>query len=248
MDDVTFEQLLTNGAQAVAYPPTPSLRAGVMAAVAAPAAKPRLSRPGFGAAFAAATAIVVLALTFALPSSRGALADFFGIEGSKVEPIPTAAPGVTPTALPTPADIDGLASPSTLGDAAVALGFAPALPGGYSAPTSVYLVEYTQPVAILRYGEFDLWETRLQGDAFVGKGTTDDATVDEFTLASGVPARWISGGEHLVQFYDANGRAIERSQRTVSRNTLIWRTSYAFYRIETELSRADAVVIAETMP
>lgn len=245
MDDLTFEGILTSRARTLPYPPTPSLAASVMATVAAPPVKPRRA-PALGVAFATAVAIL-LVLTFALPPSREAVADFFGIEGSRVGPLPTAAPGITPTA-PTPSDIDGSALPSTLDNLTAALGFAPALPGGERAPGATYLAEYAQPVAIFRYDGFDLWQTRLEGDAFVGKGTTDTATVEEFTLSSGVAARWISGGEHTVQFYDAAGRAIERSQRTVSRNTLIWRTEYAFYRIETELPRAEAVAIAETLP
>ncbi len=247
MDDMTFEQLLTSRAREVTYPATPPLRGGVMAAIAAPRA-PQRSAPQFGLAFAAAAALGVLALTFALPTSRDAVADFFGIDGSNVEPLPTPAPGVMPTPLPTAADIDASAVPATLEEAFGALGFAPALPVDAGEPSAVYLAHYSQPALILRYANFDLWQTRLDGDAFVGKGTTEDATVDEFVLSSGVAARWISGGEHLVQFYDTQGRAIERSQRTVERNTLIWRTDYAFYRIETELPRADAVTIAETLP
>ena len=36
--------------------------------------------------------------------------------------------------------------------------------------------------------------------------------------------------------------------RTVSRDTLIWRTDFAFYRVETTLSLDEAIRIAETLP
>jgi hypothetical protein len=63
-----------------------------------------------------------------------------------------------------------------------------------------------------------------------------------------VPARWITGGAHLLAFRTDDGTEIEESIRTVRRNTLIWRTDHAFYRIETELPLEEAREIANTLP
>ena len=102
--------------------------------------------------------------TLAVPSSRSAIASFFGVEGSKVERLPTPAPGETPTPLPAPTDLPSSARPASIEEAAAALGFDPALPSGAGDPQSVYLVDYSgEPVAILRYPDFDLWQAPPHG-------------------------------------------------------------------------------------
>jgi hypothetical protein len=59
-------------------------------------------------------------------------------------------------------------------------------------------------------------------------------------------ARWLTG-EHLV-YYTLNGQFVEGSQRTVIRNTLVWRTPTAFYRLETSMRLDEALQIARTLP
>jgi hypothetical protein len=195
----------------------------------------------------AALAIVALALaiTLALPSSRSAIATFFGVEGSKIERLPTPAPGVTPTPLPAPAELGTYAQPSTLTEAEAAIGFAPALVSGEREP-SVYLARYpSESVAILRYETFDLWEMRGR-DLNLGKGAPEDVTVLDVAI-NGRPAYWIGGGPHIVTFFDDRG-PVPGSERTVARDTLIWRTDRAFYRMETTLPRLEAMRVAETLP
>ena len=112
---------------------------------------------------------------------------------------------------------------------------------------------FDQSAVILVYGQYDLWETRLDVRSFqnglpsfeklAGGGTR----IDNLTIHS-QSAAWISGGSHIVRFTDAQGREAAGSLRTVARNTLIWRTDFALYRLETELSEADAVRVAESLP
>ena len=244
MDDMMLEQLLKRAAATTAYPATPALRSSVLAAIAAPAGRvPR--RPTFALA-ALAIAALALAVTLAVPSSRSAVATFFGVEGSKIERLPTPAPGVTPTPFPSPDDLASIATPASFEEARRLVGFAPASPRSAGAPRAVYVKTYdAESVAILHYDAYDLWEMRPRFVTF-GKGLPEDV-IERDTLVGGKLAYWIEGGPHVAHLYGDNGE-IPGSERTVARDTLIWRTDFAFYRMETTLSQADAIRVAETLP
>jgi hypothetical protein len=65
----------------------------------------------------------------------------------------------------------------------------------------------------------------------------------------GQAAYWIAGGGHIVRFVDASGTVVAGSERTVERNTLIWQSaSGTNYRLETDLTQAEALALAETLP
>lgn len=250
MDDLQFEQEVVGRIAAQAsYPATPALRAWVLAAIAEDT--PGRSRPALprrralllASAVALAVAIVVV---LAVPRSRGAVADFFGVQGSKIEILPTPAAGVTPTPFPTPAGIQWIATPTSLDIARSAAGFDPALPRGQGEPLGVYLVDYGRPpVVVLQYARFDLWESRTVG--FFVKGVPEGVTVHDRTV-KGLPATWIGEGEHIVRFVDSSGQEVAASVRTVDRGTLIWSSGGTFYRLETDLTEEEAVSIAESLP
>ena len=139
--------------------------------------------------------------------------------------------------------------PASLAEIESAIGRPASLPDGYE-PTASYLVRYgASPAAILRFDDFDLWQIDAAGDfeGILGKEVDSQAALVDTTVG-GVPARWISGGPHLVAFYDDSGGFVDDTARTVERNTLIWRTDAALYRIETTLGLEDAIAIAEALP
>src|SRR3990172_3332758 len=251
MDEVMFGQgMLERAAASVQYPSTPQLRARVLARIAAPPIEARERRPAWALpALAAAISLVAAAgASLAVPGSREAIADFFGIEGSKLEPLPRPPVGTTPTPFPTPQDIDSGAVPSSL-EQARTRAFDPALPGRQQ-PDAVYLVQYGVATGvILRFADFDLWEVDGDGafEGGFGKGAPAGVTITDTTV-NGHPARWIGGGPHFVEYYDADGHRVSETARTVERNTLIWRTDFALYRLETDLSLEDALAIAESLP
>jgi hypothetical protein len=248
MDEVMLARLLARAAANTAYPATPGLRGRVMAAIAAPAAPPARARrrPAFVLAALAIVALAVAA-TLAVPSSRSAIAEFFGVEGSRIERLPTPAPGVTPTPLPTPGDLTSIAMRVSLDEAERRAGFRPALPRDAGEPDGVYAKTYREgeTVAILSYAAFDVWEMRPRA-VFFGKGLPEGVTALDTTV--GVrQARWIEGGPHIARLFDESD-TIPGSERTVARDTLIWRTDFALYRMETTLQLADAIRVAETLP
>jgi hypothetical protein len=243
MSDLPFDRDMSAIAARAAYPATPSLRAGVLTAIDAPQRTMAVHRRAPVAFAAGAVAAVVACVAIvAVPTSRSAVAEFFGIEGSEVEPLPSSTP------LPPPDDVADKAQLTTVDDANVSLRFELALPEGKGEPGGTYLVRYgTQSVAILRYDEFDLWEARLLPDANFGKGVPPGVTITD-TFVGDAPARWISGGPHIVEFRDATGEPIEESIRTAQGNTLIWNDGQTFFRMETALTLDQAREIAESIP
>jgi hypothetical protein len=245
MDDMMLERLLQRSAAATAYPATPALRGHVLAGIAAPTTARATRRPVFALA---AIAIVALALgvALALPTSRSAIADFFGVEGAKIERLPTTAPGVTPTPLPTSSDPASIATPVIIDEVQFITGFRPASPRGAGMPLAVYVKPYgAESVAILRYDTYDLWEMRPR-DVSIGKGLPE-GVIERDTLVGGRAAYWIEGGPHVARLFGDAG-VVPGSERTVARDTLIWRTDFALYRLETTLSQAEAIRVAETLP
>ena len=248
MDDLTFEErVLARIAGEATYPAARPMRARVVAAIAEDRRGHDTATRGRPLAFSAMAAVLVAALVvLALPGPRGAVADFFGIRGSKIEILPTPAPGVTPTPLPTPAGIRFIATPTSLQGAESASRFAPKLPPGRGTPEGVYLVDYgAAPVVVLSYARFDLWES--QTDGFFVKGVQQGIDIHDRTV-KGEPATWIGEGEHIVVFEDATGQRVVASVRTVERGTLIWNSGPTFYRLETDLPEEEAVRIAESLP
>ena len=248
---LNWETQIDAAASAVAYPDTPDLAAGVLNAVRS---EPSAPRPALGwtprFAVAAALALLVLTATIAIPSARTAVGEFFGlVEGERIEVLPTPSPGASPTALPTPAPLASLGAPFTLEELEAAVGFAPALPNG-EAPNAVYLVDYDGVlVAVLQYDDYDVWQARDTDYGYFGKGVpiTNTITTPRIGAEFGY---WISGGSYVVRFINADGNEVIGSERTIDRNTLIWRSdaSAIFYRLETSLPLDEAIAVAEELP
>jgi hypothetical protein len=244
--------LLERTAAQVAYPVTPQLRARVLAAVAQPAPRPAGVRaPRLAPVFAAvvtAAAIVGGAIALGVPASRSAIAEFFGVEGSKVETLPTPGPGATATPFPPGTELPPGAREATLDEIESALGVPAGLPGGRE-PDVAYLVQYeAEPVAIMRYAGYDIWQARPRPGVIFAKGVPAGTPFLEITVGGG-PAYFIGSGPHTVVLLDQLNRRLPGSERTVTRNTLVFNTGYALYRIETSMPRSPELIeLAESLP
>jgi hypothetical protein len=206
----------------------------------------------------AALLIASAALTAALvvTPSREAIARFFGVQGSTIEVVPD---GTIPTAVATAALVPGggpifpvplanIATPTPLQAISASTGFEAKLPAGQSEARASFVVAMGRDrVVLLQFDDFDLWEARLEQEANFGKGIEADSIREELTV-NGQAAIWLSGTSHYVYYTDSFGTRIESSLRVVERSTLIWRTDYAFYRIETTLPKDEALRIAATLP
>jgi hypothetical protein len=188
--------------------------------------------------------------------SREAIARFFGVQGSTIEVLPA---GTIPTPVATatfapgggpifPVPLGNIATPTPLDAISASTGFEARLPAGWSQARASFVVAMGRDrVILLQFDDFDLWEARLEQEANFGKGIEPNSIWEELTV-NGEPATWLSGTPHYVYYTDSSGTRIESSLRLVERSTLIWRTDYAFYRIETALPKDEALRIAATLP
>ena len=252
MNNNELEKLLRVTATKTVYPATPDLTGAVLAGVAATRRQRQLRRHPAILSTPALVGLLLVALVslgaLLITPSREAIARFFGVEGSAIEVVP---------ALPTPATITLPSSPNgprpvgtplSLSEIAAVAGFELGQPPAADALLEASVLFYgDQAVVVLQYADYDLWQAQLQQAATFGKQVLPESILLELTV-NREPAIWLSGGNHFVHYLDPDGNSIPGSSRTVGRSTLVWRTTIAFYRLETNLSLAEALRIAETLP
>lgn len=248
-----LEALLRRTARDIEYPATPPIAATVAARLREPApsfldsladAVARWwARPLARAALAAlAVFALVIGAALAVPQSRSALAELFGLSNVRVEVGPTVGP---PPPVLSPASF---ARPATLDEAREAAAFPlrlPASDGTLLQPDAVYLQgEFNSaPVVILVYEDerYDLYQS---SGAFFQKGVPEPFVEFEF---DGHDALWIDQGGHIAAFLDDDGRLLIETRRSVDRATLFWEEDGITYRLETSLSREEAVRVAQSL-
>ena len=199
--------------------------------------------------------IVGLALLAVAPDS-GAVARFFGVDGSKIENAPagttqpatmsaaaTADPDATPRASRL---LDTFATPAALPDLHRQR-LEPSLPDIPDELQRAYYVVYGgHAISILHYDDFDLWQGNLE--ARVSFGNSEAAPAPLEVAVNGTTASWLAGGSYTLWYANSAGAVITGSELTVERNALIWRSSHASYRLESSLTLNQALRIAATLP
>jgi len=243
-----MDALLRRASSGFAYPPTPRIAEAVVARLRAAPERSSLLERLFGAPVARAAAGAMLALlavvgvSLAVPQSRDALADLFGLSSVRVDRTPYVGP--TPPVL----SPESFARPATIEQARSAVDFPLRFyerDGVRYYPIAVYIADAdsTIPYPILVYDDFDLYERE---DGFFGKGGPDPSLIHEIEF-DGMPALWIDQGGHIAETYDAEGRLIVESVRTVDRATLIWEEDGVAFRLETSLRQAEAIEVARSV-
>ncbi len=253
--DWVEEMLLEEGAAFA--PPSPELRAGVASRLARPQAEQGWRR------VALVAAALALAATLAVEPARTSVAEFFGlIEGYEIEivetpstPVPRAtalptaagtAASVTQTPMPTaqpttaPTLIETIAEPATAAEAESFLGVPISFLDGRGTPEIFIMTEFGASFVILRYDGLDLWQTAETLVYFSKVGPP--GTVIETPVIDGSGAYWVEGPRTIRFSADDDATSLQ-----VTRNSLIWRTADRVYRIETELTLAEALSIAEAL-
>ncbi|MEO6397430.1 MAG: hypothetical protein ABIP13_03070 [Tepidiformaceae bacterium] len=271
------EQLLRRAASAFVYPPTPALEGPVLAALSANVPGRAVGRGTILVRAVGATAIAAVVMAVVLVAwsgAREAVAEFLGlaVEGEQIRILPTPRPGETPAAAGPERALETYATPTTLLAARDRLQFDPQIPPSEVAPIGIHTIDYEgTAVLVLDYGRFALWEVR---ELTVEKGVFDKslppATTPPPAAGSGIfeksvfqkgvqrlaeasvggrPAYWISGGVHFVRFLGRDGTPVAGSERSVSRNTLVWRGAGGInYRLEIDGTLEQALAIANSLP
>jgi hypothetical protein len=242
------------------FPETPGIAADIAAQIG-PARRSRRVDWRM-VAIVALIVLVALAAALAIPDSRSAIADFFGIEGIRIERRPGEAPNVPAT----PASIGGsllLGERTTLDRASAAAPFEVMLPADAAAgpPGEVWLNrrDGATVVGLIWPASGDLPEI---GDTGVGMllleietGANDEIFIKkmvgsgEMTTAdvNGRTGIWIENG--VLAVAPVEGLMVDLLDPAVRRsgNVLIWSDGDITYRLETSLPMADAVRIAGSL-
>ncbi len=183
------------------------------------------------------------AVLLAVPQSRTALAEIFGLEHVRVSEEPGPAGSLTPNV----PRVESFAVQTTLANARGLVDFTlrfPTYPGDIAGPDAVYSQRFEDDVVIIATYEearFDLYQSRLQGSFF-----KTAASVIRVTIGGGA-GLWVPEGGHEASYLDVDEEEIAQSKRTVTRGTLLWEHDGVTYRLETELPRDEAIRVAESL-
>jgi hypothetical protein len=237
-----LEQQLVALGRALDVPAAPDVVPVVLAQIGEQRPAPRRRR------FVLALAVVALAAllaTLAVPDARSALLRFLHIGGERIELVDE-----LPEVTPTPPELDlmlGLRVP--LAEARRRATFE--LLELDETPDAVYLGD--RGTVWFLYGRPDVARLliaqtpRVRPDeAYFLKKLAPTGTSVEPVRVRGARAYFLSGEPHLLLLVDANGRTLEESAR-LARNVLVWEEEGRTVRLEGDLTRAEAIELAESL-
>ncbi len=265
--DTHWQRALAQLAAQVEYPPTPNIAArardGVTGRQMLPAARP--ARPAGRRLAWALGVMALLALSLlAVPATRAALLSFFARvgaieifidESAPTVPAPTRPPSTpsfsalpattTPEAVTHSLSLIDLGEPTTLAEAERQAHFTPDLPAALGAPDEVYTHPGIDLPAITLVWRPDdgppLSLTAIAVAEFARKVVA--ATAVEEVAVGDETGLWLTGPHHLQLFGDWQGS----NRLLITSNVLIWVHGGITYRLEGDLSQADAVAIAASL-
>jgi hypothetical protein len=188
---------------------------------------------------------VVSAVLAFSPATRRAVAGWLGLRGVEIErvdePPATALGGeldlgepVSPREASRRADFDLVLLPEDRFGPPDELYFADVPSGGRV--DAVYGSESGLPIL--------LTEFRGNTDAPTIRKTVGDDVIVEPVTVDGGEGVWLEGGPHTVTFVDENGEAVVDNTRLAG-NTLIWERGDLTLRLESDLSKEEALRVAE---
>jgi hypothetical protein len=217
-------------------------------------------RVALGSAVALLLGVTAL---LAIPSSRDAVAERLGLKGVKVTSVETATPSAVaqnPTATPAPLGEGlGLGTRMALGDALSMVNFPVLAPdtGRFGLPDAVYS-DRTPPggrVSLVYLPRTGLPQTPETGvgmvltqfrgtfQPYIEKQIHGSTTVEQVTVKGG-RGLWIAGQPHILLYRDSSGQVQQATSRLAA-NTLLWEQDGLTLRLESSLSRDEALRIAE---
>jgi hypothetical protein len=247
-----LEQALVDLGRRVDFPPTPDLTATLRTRLATGPTRARWTlRRGLVLAFALLA--VAVGAAFAVPPARTAILEWLGLQGATVERVVT---------LP---EVEGVGKPFlgervSLQQARERVAFPVLVPEALGPPDEVY-VEDRLPVdrVSLVYGpEGQLAPTpesgvgllliEFRGDLepeLIGKLAAEGTIVEEVTV-NGSPGVWLEGAPHAFFYRDDRGEIREETLRLAA-NTLLLERGSLLVRIESELTKAETLRVAESL-
>jgi len=247
-----LERSLAEVGGRIEWPEAADLTRSVRAAIGDDS--PRRITLARGLAYAATLAALVVAVSLlSFPGVRTAVADFLGIGGVRID---------TDASAPTPADDLDLGERMSLPQARDAVAFDVKVPAALGRPDSVWLdTGVSGGQVALGYESFtdlpaapgtDLGALVTQfpdaevSDIALKKVTgSQPGTTFEPVTVEGDQGFWVSGEPHLIAYLEPDGDIRNETVRLAG-NVLLWESNGVTYRIESTLSKAEAIAIAES--
>lgn len=271
--DTEIEQALVELGTRLAYPETPDLAAAVLRGLTGQPAPRRLfgapSLPIRRRLALAALALVVLTglLVLLSPSARSAIAGRLGLRGVRITAVATV-PALTPlpTVSGTPAPLGSglnLGLVVSLSEAQAQVRYRILMPAlqELGSPGAIYLDQsppggevsfaYGTSPALPQTPEtgVGLLFSQFRGDLgpnLIDKGIGPGTTIEPVTVNGG-QGWWIAGAPHFFIIYqDANGQTRGEETRLAG-NVLLWEQDGLTLRLESALSKEEALRIAASV-
>jgi hypothetical protein len=215
----------------VAWPETPAVEPDLRPA---PAPRRRWGRE-LAIAFAILLVVVAGVLAFS-PGARSGFLELFHIRGATVERVERL-PEIPTTGIPLGQRVSLAEAERRVGVPLVDVGKPDAVYVRGSTASLVY-GPADRPRAVLTEGRGLLW------DGFVKKVAGAGTRVDEVSV-NGERGLFVSGGPHVVMFIGRDGQI--RDERTfLAGNVLLWNQDLLLLRLEGDLTRDEAVKLAES--
>jgi hypothetical protein len=226
------------------WPAEPELAPGVLAGLALePKRRLRVSRRAL--VIALAVAAVAIGAVFAVPQTRAAVLEFFHLRGVTIERVPE-----LPT-VPVEAGLGTfLGERVSLDEARRRAGFDVVVPKQLGEPDEVY-IQRSPPGGMVSF----LYGSREHPTALF---TQFAATVDETIFkkvapetsvvpvsVDGRPGFWIQGA-HYFQYLDRQGE-MRTEQVRLAGSVLLWERGPLTLRLEADVSRDEAIRIAQSV-
>jgi hypothetical protein len=238
MSELELEVQLRDLATGIAFPETPDVASAVRARLQAP----RRWRPSRRSlAIALAVVVVATAGVLAVPSARTAILEWLGIRGVRFEFVDKLPPRAVTGNL-------DLGDQTTLAVARRSAAFdVVAPPGDLGRPLVYFRVPPAGGMVSFLYGKrgsIRLVISEFRGDyrPFLQK-TLSNTTAAVPSTVDGRPAIWLEG-PHVVEYADDTG-VFQSDLVRIADRVLLWRHGDLTFRLEGDLTREQAIEIAE---
>lgn len=200
-----------------------------------------------------AVAVVILLALLATPRVRAELGQLLRIGRIRImltTPSPVPSPQLTPSPQPTsiPDPLLDITGATTLQQAHAAVPFLmPSYPPQIGPPQRVFLQDFGGPVAVLVWLQPESKASRFSlhvlGPAVIAEKLLSMTSTITATTIDGHPAAWVQG-PHMINFYRTTSGGNSQQGRSVTGNVLIWERDGLTYRLEGDLTFAEALRIA----
>jgi len=204
---------------------------------------------------AAAAAVLIAASALVVsPGAREAVARFLGVRGVETVRLDALPPGVLMVTLP---DLD-VGEPTSLAEVRGQLDYRPFTfdPARFGPPDGVYLdgsaLSYvyrpTPDLPETKVAGVGLLLTQFEGQTGydIVKKVVDDDTAIEAVSVGDRPGLWIEG-QHAVAYLDPTIDNFVEVPVRLSGSVLLWQDGELTVRLEVNLSREEAIAVAETL-